>query len=69
MEEILESKETEDGAVEYMVKWVGYPVADATFEPYENLVPGAQRLLKAFHQRHAEAPKDKRIKDQRKHRG
>lgn len=34
VEEILGSQESEDGGIRYLVKWIRYPVAEATFEPW-----------------------------------
>ena len=48
-EKILDVR-TEDGRVEYEVKWKGYDNSENTWEPANHLM-NAQRLLKNFHQR------------------
>ena len=37
VEEILDSEEQELGGIKYLVKWVGYPPEDNTWEPIKNL--------------------------------
>ena len=39
-------QELKNGKREYMIKWVGYPSADNTWEPEENIFD--QRLIDAF---------------------
>ena len=46
-EKILECR-TLNGQVQYLVKWAGYPLSDATWEPETNILD--PRLLANFHQ-------------------
>ena len=54
VEKILDSR-VYRGWVQYLVKWAGYDVSDATWEPVRN-VRHAQELLNEFHIAHPEAP-------------
>ncbi len=36
MEQVLE-RHVKDGRDEFLVKWIGYPLNEATWEPFENL--------------------------------
>lgn len=47
-ERLLESR-NQNGQVQYLVKWVGYPESDATWEPKSNILD--PRLLEDFHGR------------------
>ena len=49
--------------VHYLVKWLGLPKKDWTFEPYENFSEGVRELLLEFHKKHPSAPKDYRLKE------
>jgi Chromo (CHRromatin Organisation MOdifier) domain/Integrase core domain len=46
VESILDKRSTR-GKVQYLVKWMGYPLHDATWEPEENL-KNSQQLVKEF---------------------
>ncbi len=43
VEEILDKKE-ENGITKYKVKWKGFPLSDATWEPIENLTTVKQLI-------------------------
>lgn len=49
-EQIL-SKRERKGKIEYKVKWVGYPISQATWEPAENIL--SKKLLDSFKLRNA----------------
>lgn len=61
MERFLCSQEGENG-VKYIIKWTGLPVTKATFQPYEDHVPGAAEMLKRFHSQHTDSIRDQMIK-------
>jgi uncharacterized membrane protein len=64
-EEIMQSR-LEEGNVEYLVRWVDFPEPkDWTWEPWEHL-KGASELLKEFHEKHPDKPKDSRMTGQRR---
>jgi hypothetical protein len=60
------AKKIEDGETYYLVKWTGYPMSDATWEPEKN-VDHLKHMLKNFakHNPHRSNPK-KKIKDEKK---
>src|SRR5690606_20418491 len=49
VEKILD-KQKIGGEIKYLVKWVGYPLHEASWEPIQNLV-NAQRMVKKFEER------------------
>ena len=55
VEYIKDSRLTKRG-LQYLVKWKGYPHEECTWEPIHNL-EHAQDAIKAFHQKHASAPR------------
>ena len=64
VEAILDSTENlQTGQVKYLVKWSGYEnEEDWTLEPYENMLDGeAKRMVREFHIRYPDAPRDKRV--------
>ena len=46
---------------EYLVVWEGYPPAEATWEPGENLVGTADEALKEFYKSYPRQPQDSRV--------
>ena len=59
VDEILDSRLKKRGhntALEYLVKWTGYPLEEATWEPEINL-KNSEELLKEFHIRKPSAPR------------
>ena len=65
VEEILGSIQMGDGTVEYLVKWKGYDISEATQEPFTHL-EHAQDKLKEFHRRKPKEPKDSRFQPPRR---
>jgi hypothetical protein len=55
VEEILDSRRRRR-ALQYLVKWKGYPVSDNSWEPTAN-VQNSSRLLEEFHARYPEKPR------------
>lgn len=47
--------------VPYLTKWIGYPLAEATFEPYDSFIDGAEHFLTTFHQQNPKAARDPNI--------
>ena len=37
VEKVIKMRVSKKGKEEFLVKWVGYPLSQATWEPYENL--------------------------------
>ena len=60
VEEILSSR-TRNKKVQYLVKWKGYSPDDNTWEPYDNLLGGAEEVVKDFHLENEGKPKDPRV--------
>jgi hypothetical protein len=60
VEEILSSR-TRNKKVQYLVKWKGYSPDDNTWEPYDNLLGGAEEAVKNFHLKNEGKPKDPRV--------
>jgi hypothetical protein len=54
VEEILDSRSYRRHG-QYLVKWKGYPLAEATWEPFENL-ENSQDLVQAFHLANPQRP-------------
>ena len=52
VESVVSKRETEEGKVEYLVKWKGYDASDNTWEPVENL-ESSQELIDEFEGRTA----------------
>ena len=46
---LIDAKQPRKGCW-YLVKWAGYPISDATWEPEDNLVQDVPDLLKACQQ-------------------
>ena len=55
LERILDSR-VHRGWVQYLVKWKGYDISEATWEPLTHLRDHAQEAIKDFHVEHPEAP-------------
>merc|ERR1719336_1455330 len=47
VETVVSKRDTEEGKVEYLVKWKGYDASDNTWEPVENL-ESSQELIDEF---------------------
>ena len=54
VEELLNSRE-HDGHGQYLVKWQGYALDEATWEPFEN-ISHLKRLVQHYHQQHPNQP-------------
>ena len=52
VESVVSKRDTEEGKVEYLVKWKGYDASDNTWEPVENL-ESSQELIDEFEGRAA----------------
>ena len=52
VESVVSKRDTEEGKVEYLVKWKGYDASDNTWEPVENL-ESSQELVDEFEGRTA----------------
>ena len=52
VESVVSKRDTEEGKVEYLVKWKGYDASDNTWEPVENL-ESSQELIDEFEGRTA----------------
>ena len=37
VEKVIKMRDNKEGREEFLVKWVGYPLSEATWEPFENL--------------------------------
>ena len=59
--EIIDSQKV-NRRVRYLVKWEGYGRDEMTWELYEHLANNAIDLLKDFHEKYLEKPRDKRLK-------
>jgi hypothetical protein len=51
-EKIIEHGIDDDNKDLFLVVWKDYPLEEATWEPYESLVPGAEEVLAKFYTRH-----------------
>lgn len=49
VERIIDSK-MDRGKIKYLVHWKGYPVSERTWEPAENVIPGARRAVNQFNE-------------------
>merc|ERR1712209_272516 len=47
VESVVSKRDSEEGKVEYLVKWKGYDASDNTWEPIENL-ESSQELIDEF---------------------
>jgi len=56
VEEILDSR-WRGGKLQYLIKWKGQPLEERTWENRAEVVKGAPRSCKEFHQRHPDTPR------------
>ena len=56
VEEILNSQ-WRGNKLQYLIKWRGQPLEERTWENREEVIKGALKSCKEFHQRHPDAPK------------
>ncbi|EHY58205.1 hypothetical protein ABEF92_005787 [Exophiala dermatitidis] len=47
--EAIRSHRVRNGRVEYLIKWLGYEESENTYEPEENLLPHAAKILASYH--------------------
>merc|ERR1711936_1518045 len=62
VESVVSKRETEEGKVEYLVKWKGYDASENTWEPVENL-DSSQELIDEFEGRTENAAVEEEGKD------
>merc|ERR1712157_319531 len=62
VETVVSKRDTEEGKVEYLVKWKGYDASDNTWEPVENL-ESSQELIDEFEGRTENAAVEEDGKD------
>merc|ERR1719245_2142056 len=62
VETVVSKRDTEEGKVEYLVKWKGYDASDNTWEPIENL-ESSQELIDEFEGRTENAAVEEEDKD------
>jgi hypothetical protein len=43
----------------FLVGWKGYLLDEATWEPFESLVPGSEEILEQFYKKHPEVKQDR----------
>ncbi|KIW16430.1 hypothetical protein PV08_06482 [Exophiala spinifera] len=58
----IQGHRTRKGIVEYLIKWVGYDEAENTWEPQENLLPHARKVLQDYHDTIGGAPSANTVK-------
>lgn len=46
---------------EYLILWKGFPVEEASWEPYENLQGTAEEALRRFHMKNPFSERDSRF--------
>ena len=61
VEEILDSQKTKVGKMYYKVKWKGYGLEDASWEPVEGL-EGAPKAIAQYHKRYPKKPSPKSLR-------
>merc|ERR1712099_184265 len=62
VESVVSKRETDEGKVEYLVKWKGWNASDNTWEPVENL-ESSQELIDEFEERTENAAVEEDGKD------
>merc|ERR1712209_351956 len=62
VETVVSKRDTDEGKVEYLVKWKGYDASDNTWEPVENL-ESSQELIDEFEGRTENAAVEEEGKD------
>lgn len=63
---ILDCK-VENGQTKYLIRWAGYGMSQSTWEPEESLLPGAEKLLRAFQRtRRAKEEEEEKAKQKKK---
>merc|ERR1712152_105577 len=62
VENVVSKRETDEGKVEYLVKWKGWNASDNTWEPVENL-ESSQELIDEFEGRTENAAVEEEGKD------
>merc|ERR1712012_490433 len=62
VENVVSKRETDEGKVEYLVKWKGWNTSDNTWEPIENL-ESSQELIDEFEGRTENAAVEEEDKD------
>jgi hypothetical protein len=55
VEDILDCKRVGRSGIKYLVKWKGYPISEATWEPFAH-VRNASDLVQDYHRRHPDKP-------------
>ena len=72
VDHIVDWRWTANGNIEYQICWEGYGAADNTWEPEDNLLPGAFETITDFWAQHGGKPglhqrrKEKKIKNKNK---
>ena len=61
-EAILQHGLDDNDRTKFLVSWKGYPLSESTWEPFESLFPGSERLLSQFYANNPEIIPDPRWK-------